>query len=382
VSRPGVESPGPRRFGPIEITIPIRALLVVLAVLLGAWALFTISDALLLVFTGVFLAFVFEFPLRLLMKRTGLKRGLAATILVLGTVLAVTVLALLLAIPLLRSLRDFLKDLPETVAALRESDELSWLGDTGAAGDVEDGAQSLADTIPFDLGALVGVAGNVFSVALGIFTIVFVALFVLIDMPKIKHAVVSVIPAQTGERTLDVWERITTTISRWALGAAAIAVIAGTVQGGTAWLLGSSFALALGLIAGFLDLIPNIGATIAGFILVPVVWAEEGLTAAVIMLVVVLVYQQLENNLLTPTIQGKATNVWASVVIVSVTVFGALLGVLGALIAVPLAGSIQIVVQELTAERRRRLAAEREAEPVGIAPATEGAATETPEPAL
>jgi predicted PurR-regulated permease PerM len=75
------------------------------------------------------------------------------------------------------------------------------------------------------------------------------------------------------------------------------------------------------------------------------------------MLVVVLVYQQLENNLLTPTIQGKATNIWASLVIVSVTVFGALLGVLGALVAVPLTGSIQIVVQELTAERRARMAA-------------------------
>jgi predicted PurR-regulated permease PerM len=100
------------------------------------------------------------------------------------------------------------------------------------------------------------------------------------------------------------------------------------------------------------------------------------------MLVVVLVYQQLENNLLTPTIQGKATNVWASVVIVSVTVFGALLGVLGALIAVPLAGSIQIVVQELTAERRRRLAAVGETELADPARAAGAATAETPEPAL
>jgi predicted PurR-regulated permease PerM len=175
-------------------------------------------------------------------------------------------------------------------------------------------------------------------------------------MPRIKEAVTSVLEKQRGERTLDVWDRITTTISRWAIGAGTIALIAGTVQGGTAWLLGSEYALALGVIAGFLDLIPNLGATIAGFVLVPTLLAEEGLTAALVMLAVVLVYQQLENNLLTPTIQGKATHIWASLVIVSVTVFGALLGVLGALIAVPLTGSIQIVVQELTAERRRRLA--------------------------
>ena len=72
-----------------------------------------------------------------------------------------------------------------------------------------------------------------------------------------------------ADRWLDVWERITENVSRWAIGALTIAVIAGTTQGLTAFLLGSSYAVALGLIAGFLDLIPNIGATIAAFILVP-----------------------------------------------------------------------------------------------------------------
>ena len=132
-----------------------------------------------------------------------------------------------------------------------------------------------------------------------------------------------------------------------------IAVIAGTTQGVTAWLLGSSYAIALGVIAGLLDMIPNIGATIAGFILVPTLWAEEGITAAIIMLVVVLVYQQVENNILTPKIQGKAVNLSAFFIILAVTLFGALLGVLGALTAVPLAATIQIFVQELTKARRR-----------------------------
>jgi predicted PurR-regulated permease PerM len=349
----GSEHGGGRR--PIEFIIPVRALLLVVAVVLGVWALFSIATALLLVFTGVFLAFVFEFPLRLFMAKTRLGRGLAATILVLGAVLIVAVLALLLTSKLLGSFRDLLQESPELVGDLR--DELGALGDTAAAGEVEDGAEELSAATPDALSELVGIAGSVFSWVLGIFTIVFVALFVLIDMPKIKQTVASVLAAPQREVTMDVWERITITISRWAIGAATIAVIAGTVQGTTAWLLGSSYALALGVIAGFLDLIPNLGATIAGFILVPVVYAEEGLTAALIMLVVVLLYQQVENNLLTPTIQRKATNIWASLVIVSVTVFGALLGVLGALIAVPLTGSIQIVVQELTAARRERIAA-------------------------
>jgi predicted PurR-regulated permease PerM len=360
----GGEQGGGRR--PIEFIIPVRALLLVVGVVLGVWALFSIASALLLVFTGVFLAFVFEFPLRLLMEKTRLGRGLAATILVLGSVLVVGALALLLTASLLGSIRDLLQESPELVGDLR--DKVGALGDTAAAGEVEDGAEELSDATPDALSELVGIAGSVFSVVLAVFTIVFVALFVLIDMPKIKGAVASLLAADQREVTLDVWERITVTISRWAIGAATVALIAGTVQGTTAWILGSSYALALGVIAGFLDLIPNLGATIAGFILVPVVYAEEGATAAIIMLAVVLVYQQVENNLLTPTVQRKATNIWASLVIVSVTVFGALLGVLGALIAVPLTGSIQIVVQELTAARRERIATlEAPAEPADLA---------------
>jgi predicted PurR-regulated permease PerM len=158
------------------------------------------------------------------------------------------------------------------------------------------------------------------------------------------------------ERWLGVWERVTASVSRWAIGVVVIATIAGTIQGTTAWLLGSSYAVALGLIAGLLDMIPNIGATIAGFVLVPTLWAEEGLTAAIVMLVVVLLYQQLENNILTPKIQGKAVNISAFFIIVSVTLFGALLGVLGALTAVPIAATIQIFVQELTKARRERMA--------------------------
>jgi predicted PurR-regulated permease PerM len=154
---------------------------------------------------------------------------------------------------------------------------------------------------------------------------------------------------------------VTEAVSRWAIGVVVIATIAGTIQGVTAWILGSSFAVGLGVIAGLLDMIPNIGATIAGFILVPALWAEQGVTAAIIMLVVLLTYQQLENNILTPKIQGKAVNLSAFFIIVAVTLFGALLGVLGALTAVPLAAMIQIFVQELTKARRERVAAAKAA---------------------
>jgi len=285
-----------------------------------------------------------------------MSRGLAATITVLGSAVVVTVLFLLLLVPLVSSVRDYLKQLPQTVQELRDSGELSWLGDSGAAKNVQQGSEHVSSSIPNAVSSILGIAGDFFGIFLALFTILFICLFLLTDIAKLKESLASVLMPGEDERWLGVWERVTESVSRWAIGVVVIAAIAGTLQGTTAWILGSSFAVGLGVIAGLLDMIPNIGATIAGFILVPTLWAEQGIGAAVIMLVVVLVYQQLENNILTPKIQGRAVDLSAFFIIVSVTLFGALLGVLGALTAVPLAAMIQIFVQELTRTRRERVA--------------------------
>jgi putative heme transporter len=340
----------------VAIEIPVRTLVLGAFAVAVVAALVSIREALLLVFVAVFLALVFEFPLRGFMQRTKLSRGPSATIVVLGAALTIVVLALLLLVPLVGAARDFLKELPELVADLRESGELEWLGDSGPGENAQEGAENLAASIPDTIAAMLGLAGDAFSIGLALFTVLFLCLFLLIDMPRLQAAATSVLMPVTAARTLGVWESVTRTVSRWAIGALLIAAIAGTIQGGTAFLLGSSFALALGVIAALLDLIPNIGATIAGFILVPAVLAEEGLTKALIMLVVVILYQQLENNVLQPAIQGRATDISPFFVILGVTVFGALLGVLGALVAIPLVASIQIIVREVTTERRARVA--------------------------
>src|SRR4026207_179883 len=345
-----MERTGGRR---IELLLPARTLLAILAVVGLAVAFRAIGDTFLVVFIGIFLALVFEYPVRFVMAKTGMSRGLAATVAVLGTAVAACALALVLLVPLVGSVRDFLHDLPQTVQSLRESDELSgWLGDTGAAGNVQDGAQEVSVSVPDAISAVLGIAGSFFGIFLAAFTILFICLFLLSDIVNLKRSLASVLMPGEDDRWLDVWERVTTSISRWAIGVVIIATIAGTTQGVTAWLLGSSYAIALGVVAGLLDMIPNIGATIAGFILVPTLWAEEGVTAAIIMLIVVLVYQQVENNILTPKIQGKAVQLSGFFIIVAVTLFGALLGVLGALTAVPLAATIQIFVQELTKASR------------------------------
>jgi predicted PurR-regulated permease PerM len=340
------------------LILPMRTVLLVSATLavLGAFAL--IGDTFLIVFIGIFLALVFEYPVRWLMSKTKMSRGMAAAVTVLGTALGVTVIALLFLVPLVGGVRDLLQNLPATIEQLRGADELSsWLGDSGAAANVQEGSEKLSASVPDAITGVLGITAGFVSGFLVCFTIIFICMFLLSDVANLKRALGSVLMPGDAERWLDVWERVTSSISRWAIGVVVIAAIAGTTQGLTAWLLGSSYAVGLAVIAGLLDMIPNLGATLAGVILVPVLWAEEGITAAIIMLVVLLVYQQVENNVLTPKIQGKAVNLSGFFIIVSVTLFGALLGVLGALTAVPLAATIQIFVQELTKARRAKVAA-------------------------
>ena len=108
----------------VELILPMRTVLLV-AASLGVLAAFgAIGDTFLIVFVGIFLGLVFEYPVRFVMAKTHMSRGLAATVTVLGTALLVVLLALLLLVPLVGSVRDFLHDLPQTVQSLRDSGEL------------------------------------------------------------------------------------------------------------------------------------------------------------------------------------------------------------------------------------------------------------------
>ena len=108
--------------------------------------------------------------------------------------------------------------------------------------------------------------GRIFGFGLGALSITFMTLFLVIELPNLSRALHSVLYPNESTRVAALEERITRTIGRYALGAMAIAVIAGTIQGTAAWLLGVPFALALGIIAGLLGLIPQVGATIAAVV--------------------------------------------------------------------------------------------------------------------
>jgi predicted PurR-regulated permease PerM len=100
----------------VELLLPMRTIILVAATLGVLVAFKAIGDTFLIVFVGIFLALVFEYPVRFVMRRTHMSRGLAATVTVLGTAVAVTILFLLLLVPLVGSVRDYLQDLPQTAA--------------------------------------------------------------------------------------------------------------------------------------------------------------------------------------------------------------------------------------------------------------------------
>ena len=195
-----------------ERTIPVRTLLVAAAVAMLAAAVISIRDTLILVFLGVFLALVFEIPLRAFVRWTKWGRGISATIVVLGSAAGVAVLGLLLLVPLVGALRDFLKALPDLVQQLRDSSELSWAGDSGAAENVQQGASNLADSIPNAISSILGIAGDAFSAGLWIFTLIFLALFLLIDMDRLRGVVRAILMPAEADRWLENWARITLTV--------------------------------------------------------------------------------------------------------------------------------------------------------------------------
>ncbi len=346
----------------LNINLTVRTMLLVAAIVGLAWAFVYIREAITTLFLALFFALVLEPVIRLMQRHLPLGRGACATTLILGLVALAVVFTLLLLSPLAGSFRDFVDALPGMVEDITTNSSLgSWLNEHSSAPETSQAnVKEIAQGIAGAAGGVIGIIVTGFSLVLALVTAIFLTLFLMIDLPRLIGAVDTLLDPRGSDRWHRMSERIITAVSRTMLGNIAISIICGTIYGVSAWLLGTPFPVVLGVIAGLLDLIPMIGATIAGVILV-LATLTVGVTQAVIMLVIVLVYQQFENYVLQPTILGKAANVSGFFVIVSVMIFGALLGVIGAIIAVPIIASIQIVVIELTSERRARMDALRSA---------------------
>jgi predicted PurR-regulated permease PerM len=346
----------------VDVSISIRTILLVAGAVAIAWALASIANVLLVIFVSIFSVAVLSPVVTVMERRLGWSRGLCSTVLVLGIVLGLGGVVLVVVQAISDAVRGFSDDLPQIVDEVSDSDLGSLInGGSGSLDTLRENANDITRGVDKVSGGVAQVGVSAFGAVALFFSVIFLTLFGLIDQPRVRDWIGSLLYPDKRERYLQVTDRIIHTTSRYMLGNVAISLVCATLYGVTAAILGLPHPLALALIAGILDLIPNIGATIAG-IIIGMVALSVSLEALIVFAIVMLVYQQVENYILQPTIIGRAAQVSGFTVLASVLAFGALFGIIGAIIGVPIAAGLQIVVEELTAPRRARIAAADAAE--------------------
>jgi predicted PurR-regulated permease PerM len=345
----------------VEVIVPVRTLLVVfLFAALVAFAILSI-ETLLSIFLAAVLALGLDPPVSALVRR-GWGRGKAA-VAMFGVVFAVVVaIVLVTAGPLWDQIVEFINELPEYWEELSNNAALQDILQTANFDSkVDDILKDLAAGLPDAASALLGIAAGVFGSVLSLVTLTFLALFLLMERPAITDWLFGFAPPATDRRWRPIVEESISAVSSSLLGNIAISIIAALVAGLSSWALGLPFPIVLAVIAGFLDLIPQVGATIASVILVAVALTVST-EAAIVMLVIQLIYQQVENYIVYPIVYRSVVELTAFTTIVAVLIASALLGVIGAILAVPFAAVIKIVMREAGRPRRARMTELRAAE--------------------
>jgi predicted PurR-regulated permease PerM len=343
----------------VEIVIPVRTMVIVLA-FGGLVALAIVSlGTLLSIFVAAVIALGLDPPVGALVRR-GWGRGKAALSVFAALFLGVVAIVVFTAGPLWEEIVEFVGELPAFWDELTQTDAFQTITSTAGADDkIRDALKDLAAGLPDAANTLLGIAGGIFGSVLSMVTLTFLALFLLMERPTITAWLFGFTSPASEQRWSPVVEESIAAVSSSLIGNVAISVVAGTVAGVSAWALGLPFPIVLAVIAGFLDLIPQVGATIASIILV-LVALTESTTAAVIMLVIQLIYQQVENYIIYPIVYRKAVELSPFTTIVAVLIASSILGVVGAILAVPFAAVIKTVLHEAGAPRRAQMAALRE----------------------
>jgi predicted PurR-regulated permease PerM len=168
----------------------------------------------------------------------------------------------------------------------------------------------------------------------------------LIDMPRIRTTLYRLVPHSRRPRAILIGDEVFAKVGAYVLGNVLISVIAGAAT--FIWLasFGVPYPLLLGIFVAVLDLVPVVGSTIAG-VVVAAVALTVSLPVCIATIVFFVVFRLLEDYLLVPRIIGRAVNVPALITVVAVLIGGALLGIVGALVAIPIAAALQVLTQEL-----------------------------------
>jgi predicted PurR-regulated permease PerM len=342
----------------VEVVIPVRTVLVVVA--FGALiALAVLSlGTLLSILVAAVLALGLD-PIVGNLVRRGWARGRAAVTVFAGLFASVVVIVAVTAGPLWDEIKEFIAALPGYWDDLTNSEVFQDFVSTAGADDtIRNALKDLAAGLPDAATALLGIAGGVFGSVLSLVTLTFLSLFLLMERPSITDWLFGFATPEDERRWRPVVEEAISAVSSSLVGNVAISVVAAVVAGLSAWAFGLPFPIVLAMMTGFLDLIPQVGATIAAVILVAVALTVST-PAAIAMAIIQLIYQQVENYIVYPIVYRRAVELSAFTTIVAVLIAGSLLGVVGAILAVPFAAVIKIVLREAGSGRRTRMAALR-----------------------
>jgi len=333
-----------------------RAVMVVVGVVLTLALIYVLREPLTWIFIAAFIAVALSGPINILERR--MRRGLAIAIVYLLLILTPFALIGLLVPPIVTQANNLIQNLPEYAQDVTEFvNENERLRDLQEEYDITGRLEEEAAQLPSRIGDAAGVLSDI---GLGIVNSVFAAVTIL---------VLSIFMVGSGRRFLDLWarqyppereewlhrlfERIGNAIGNYVAGA----LLQATVAGVTSWImlmiLGIDYALPLAVIIFLLDLVPLVGATLGAIVVGIVTLFADFPIDTIVWTIFAIVYQQVENNVIQPRIQARAVQLEPLIVLVSVLFGSSLFGVLGALLAIPVAASIQITIREYLALRRQ-----------------------------
>jgi predicted PurR-regulated permease PerM len=305
-----------------------------------------------------------------------MKRGFAIGLVYLALVGMIAALTALLVPPIVNEATNLADNAPSYVQDVRDYVQKNdRLNEINQDYQITSKLEEEAGKLPSKIGGAAGVLSDIgLGIVNGVFafvTIMVLAAFMLSGGPDWRRRALGLMPSDRAERIDRVLNHMAKAVSGYVTGALLVALIAGTSTFIVLKIIGAPFAAPLAVMAGLFSLVPLVGATIAAVLIGIVTLFGDFPTDTILWAVWAIVYQQIENNLVQPQVQKRTVNVNGFVVLVSVLFGATLLGVLGAVVAIPIAASIQILIKEWWNYRRESTITE------GVTP-EQGASGPTP----
>jgi predicted PurR-regulated permease PerM len=316
----------------------------ILVLFFGAAFLGTATRSLTVILVGVLLAFAIEPLVLSAERRLHCRRSIAVGVVGLGLGVALGLLLLLVGPAAVRQAQDFGDELPQT---LQQAEDLPLIGDRLAEAEFATRAQEWIDTLPGRLGGdgVENAARTVFNGLVDALGVLLVAVVVLIDGPRLVSRGRMLVPVAHRERADRVGRVFYRVVGTYFAGSLLVATIGGTWVLTVGLLVGVPLAPVAAVWYAVVSLIPQIGGFL-GTSFVTLLALTQGVVPALIVLVLVVGYMNLENYVITPAIVGEAVDLSPPVTMLAALVGGAAFGVPGALAATPLCGTVKALYQE------------------------------------